>query len=102
MDRREFLRHSAAAGLGLGLAPLAGVAGAAVAPPRVRRSVRLGRTGIQISDIGFGSSRLAGDEALGGTPSTAASPTSTPPTATPAARPRRRSGRRSPACARRW
>jgi hypothetical protein len=64
MDRREFLRHSAAAGLGLGLAPLAGVAGAAVAPPRVRRSVRLGRTGIQISDIGFGSSRLAGDEAL--------------------------------------
>jgi len=64
MDRREFLSRSAAAGLGLGLAPLAGVAGAAVEPPRVRRSVRLGRTGLQISDIGFGSSRLSGDEAL--------------------------------------
>jgi hypothetical protein len=64
MDRREFLSRSAAAGLGLSLAPIAGVADAVVPPPRVRRSVRLGRTGFQISDIGFGSSRLAGDEAL--------------------------------------
>jgi predicted aldo/keto reductase-like oxidoreductase len=36
----------------------------AVEPPRIRRQVRLGRTGLQISDIGFGSSRLQGDEAL--------------------------------------
>jgi predicted aldo/keto reductase-like oxidoreductase len=36
----------------------------AAEPPRIRRQVRLGRTGLQISDIGFGSSRLKDDEAL--------------------------------------
>jgi aryl-alcohol dehydrogenase-like predicted oxidoreductase len=30
----------------------------------VQRHVKLGRTGLEISDIGFGSSRLAGDEAV--------------------------------------
>jgi predicted aldo/keto reductase-like oxidoreductase len=61
-DRREFLRRSAAAGVALGVSPLA--AGAAADPPRVRRVVRLGRTGLEIPDIGFGGSSLAGDEAL--------------------------------------
>jgi uncharacterized protein len=61
LDRREFLRGSAAAGIALSLLPLD--AGAAE-PPRVRRRVKLGRTGLEIGDIGFGSSRLDGDEAL--------------------------------------
>jgi predicted aldo/keto reductase-like oxidoreductase len=60
IDRREFLRGSAAAGVALSLIPL----GAAAEPPRIQRRVRLGRTGLQIGDIGFGSSRLDGDEAL--------------------------------------
>lgn len=64
MDRRQFLRRAAAAGIGLGLAPLSAGADAAAGPPRVRRTVRLGRTGLRVPDIGFGSSRLAGDEAL--------------------------------------
>ena len=49
-----------------GWGPLAGSprGGSAAEPPRVRRRVTLGRTGLAIPDIGFGSSRLAGDEAL--------------------------------------
>jgi predicted aldo/keto reductase-like oxidoreductase len=62
IDRREFLRRSAAAGMALGVSPLA--AGAVADPPRVRRKVRLGRTGLEVPDIGFGGSSLAGDEAL--------------------------------------
>ena len=61
LDRREFLRASAATGVALSLLPLAA---SAADPPRVRRHVTLGRTGLQIGDIGFGSSRLDGDEAL--------------------------------------
>jgi predicted aldo/keto reductase-like oxidoreductase len=65
IGRREFLRRSAATGLGLGLWPLAPARSApAGEPPRVKRRVRLGRTGLEIPDISFGSSRLAGDEAL--------------------------------------
>ncbi len=65
IDRREFLRRSAAAGLGLSLAPLAGAWAAPTAPePRVRRRVPLGRTGLEMPDIGFGSSSLDGDTAL--------------------------------------
>jgi predicted aldo/keto reductase-like oxidoreductase len=60
IDRRTFLRGGAAASV----AWLAGPAGAAAETPRVRRRVTLGRTGLEIPDIGFGSSRLAGDEAL--------------------------------------
>jgi uncharacterized protein len=63
IDRREFLKRGALAGAGIGLAPFAAAA-AADTPGRVRRSVRLGRTELRISDIGFGGSRLAGDEAL--------------------------------------
>ncbi|HEY5657221.1 MAG TPA: aldo/keto reductase [Myxococcota bacterium] len=62
LDRREFLRRGALAGVGVGLAPLAGVA--ATDAPGVRRHALLGRTGLRVPDIGFGSSRLAGDEAL--------------------------------------
>jgi hypothetical protein len=60
LDRREFLRRGALAGLGLGALPLA--AGAEPEAPRVRRRVRLGRTGLEVPDIGFGSSSLRGDE----------------------------------------
>jgi hypothetical protein len=64
IDRRTFLRGSAAAGLGLLVGSPAGAADAAAEAPRVRRSVRLGRTGLSVPDIGFGSSRLDGDEDL--------------------------------------
>jgi len=61
--RREILK----AGAGVALLPLLGAerAGAATGPggpPRIRRSVTLGRTGLRVSDIGFGASRLSGDE----------------------------------------
>ena len=62
LDRREFLRRSAVTGVSLSVLPLLEASGAE--PPRVRRHVTLGRTGLSIGDIGFGSSRLAGDEAL--------------------------------------
>ncbi len=61
LDRRSFLRGSAATGVSLSLLPLPG---AAAEPPRVRRRVTLGRTGLEIPDIGFGASRLRGDETL--------------------------------------
>ena len=56
IDRREFLRRSAVAGAALGLMPLAAQA---ATPHRVT----LGKTGLSISDIGFGGSRIGGDEA---------------------------------------
>ena len=56
MDRRRFL--GVGAGLTAGLAGLgSGGARAAAAPPRIRRYVTLGRTGLEVSDISFGSSR---------------------------------------------
>ncbi len=65
IGRREFLRRGAAAGLSLSLTPLARAwADAPAAAPGVRRRVVLGKTGLEIPDIGFGSSSLAGDEAL--------------------------------------
>lgn len=67
-DRREFLRRGAALGLAPALLPFSNAAaadeGAAKAAPRVRRSVQLGRTGISVSDVGFGASRLQGDVKL--------------------------------------
>jgi predicted aldo/keto reductase-like oxidoreductase len=65
LDRREFLRRGALTGVGLGLLPLAPARSATEAePPRVRRRVRLGRTGLELPDIGFGGSRLHDDQDL--------------------------------------
>jgi uncharacterized protein len=61
LDRRAFLRGSAATGVALSL-PL--LSAAEAGPPRVRGRAVLGRTGLSVPDIGFGSSRLAGDEAV--------------------------------------
>ena len=54
MDRRRFL--GVGAGLTAGLAGLGPAAGRAAEPPRIRRYVTLGRTGLEVSDISFGSS----------------------------------------------
>jgi predicted aldo/keto reductase-like oxidoreductase len=62
IGRREFLRRSALAGVGLGLVPFS--SGAETQAPGVRRHALLGRTGLRVSDIGFGGSRLDGDEDL--------------------------------------
>ncbi len=64
VDRREFLRQSALLGASLGLRPLAVTGAIPEEPPRVRGRRTLGRTGLEVSDIGFGSSSLSGDEAL--------------------------------------
>jgi predicted aldo/keto reductase-like oxidoreductase len=58
LDRRDFLRHGAAAALGAGALPLvSGGALAAEEGPRIARYVALGRTELRISDISFGSSQ---------------------------------------------
>src|SRR2546430_3346522 len=66
LSRRAFLRRGALASFGVGLFPFTGGAGQLPqARAEVRRYVPLGRTGIQISDISFGASRLdAGQEAI--------------------------------------
>jgi predicted aldo/keto reductase-like oxidoreductase len=64
LDRREFLRAGALASAVIGLGPLASVAADTAETPRIRGTRTLGRTGLRVSDIGFGSSRLSGDEAL--------------------------------------
>jgi uncharacterized protein len=60
LDRREFLKTGALASLGVGLLSVASEVRAAINPtrPRVQRYVPLGSTGLKISDISFGSSRL--------------------------------------------
>ncbi len=59
-DRREFLKTGALASLGVSLLSVASEVRAAInpTPPRVQRYVPLGSTGLKISDISFGSSRL--------------------------------------------
>jgi uncharacterized protein len=66
LDRREFLKQGAMAGLGLGIASISRTASAALEPGnRIRRYGPLGRTGMQMSDISFGAGRLtAGQEDL--------------------------------------
>ncbi|HZO09404.1 MAG TPA: aldo/keto reductase, partial [Myxococcota bacterium] len=66
LRRRDLLRLGALAGAGLlaegGAWPA--VAAAVAEAPRIRRRVTLGRTGLVVSDIGFGTSALRGDERL--------------------------------------
>ena len=60
-NRRELFKRGAVAGIGIALAPFAAAAEASappLGPPEVRRYVPLGSTGMKISDISFGSSRL--------------------------------------------
>jgi predicted aldo/keto reductase-like oxidoreductase len=57
LARRRFLICGTAATLGLGVLDLGRHAWAASSPPQIRRFPRLGRTGLEISDISFGSSR---------------------------------------------
>jgi len=63
IGRREFLRAGVLAGVGVSILPLAGAANASLeAAPQVRRYSTLGRTGLKISDISFGGSRLVSGE----------------------------------------
>jgi len=63
LDRRAFLRTGAVGSVGLLAAPSAAArAESDHAPPRVRRYVTLGETGLRVPDVGFGASRLNGDE----------------------------------------
>jgi predicted aldo/keto reductase-like oxidoreductase len=63
VNRREFLHAGAAAAVGLSIGP---PSASAQAPRRagahVRRYVTLGRTGLRVSDISFGASRLGAGE----------------------------------------
>ena len=60
IGRRAFIKSGALAGLGFGLATLAGPVSAAIpTAPKVRRLAPLGRTGMKISDISFGADRLS-------------------------------------------
>jgi predicted aldo/keto reductase-like oxidoreductase len=62
IGRREFIRNGTLAGVGLGLGLNAlgsAAAGAVPNEPRVRRYSRLGRTGMEISDISYGADRLS-------------------------------------------
>jgi uncharacterized protein len=63
LGRREFLQRGALAGLGMSLLP----SPASAQPPgragaRVQRYATLGRTGLRVSDISFGGSRLGAGE----------------------------------------
>src|SRR6266852_2257946 len=66
LGRRAFLHRGALASVGMGLFPLTGRAQPLPqARAEVRRYVPLGNTGIKMSDISFGASRLgAGEEDL--------------------------------------
>src|SRR5579863_4346690 len=66
IGRREFLKRGVMAGVGVSLMPLGASASASVeTAPQVRRYSTLGRTGLKISDISFGASRLGtGEEDL--------------------------------------
>ncbi len=66
IGRREFLKRGVLAGVGVSLIPLASSASASIdTTPQVRRYSTLGRTGLKISDISFGASRLGtGNEDL--------------------------------------
>ena len=54
VDRREFLRLGAGTALGFAAGPVQAQSG-----PGIRRYVRLGRTGLKVSDISFGSASMS-------------------------------------------
>ncbi len=58
MDRRDFLRRGTLAGAGLVAAPALAATPSDTQPPRVRAQRALGKTGLRVSDISFGGSRL--------------------------------------------
>jgi len=64
VGRRDFVKNAAAASLGAGIfSPLAATASIDLRPTRIANYRTLGRTGLRISDISFGASRLRlGDE----------------------------------------
>src|SRR5262249_59037590 len=65
IDRREFLRRGALLGVGVGLVSGAVLAADEVGSPgapHIRAKRTLGRTGLEVSDIAFGSSRLGESE----------------------------------------
>ena len=64
LTRRDFLACGAVSIAELGLAPLVRAALPDAGPPRVRDFRELGKTGMKISDVSFGASRLRGDEDL--------------------------------------
>jgi uncharacterized protein len=65
IGRREFIKSSALAGLGVGLAMADAASASSSQASQVRRYAQLGLTGMHISDISFGADRLsAGDENL--------------------------------------
>jgi predicted aldo/keto reductase-like oxidoreductase len=65
LSRRDFLRLGASAGFGLTLGSIAKAPAIhAAEPPRIRSRPTLGRTGLVVPDIGFGSFALRGDERL--------------------------------------
>jgi predicted aldo/keto reductase-like oxidoreductase len=63
LGRREILQRGALAGLGMSVFPLRVSAQSPAAGTRVRRYAALGATGLKVSNISFGASRLnAGEE----------------------------------------
>lgn len=58
MERRLFLKLGAATGT-ICASPVAAVSVAATSEPRVQRYVPLGATGLEVSDVSFGGSRLS-------------------------------------------
>jgi hypothetical protein len=64
LQRREFLQRGIAATLGACALGLGGKGARAAQEPRVRRRVKLGRTGLEISDISIGTSRTQDPELI--------------------------------------
>lgn len=63
MKRREFLQTGALAAVGVSVAPPRAAAQTSRRPgPHVRRYAPLGRTGLRVSDVSFGASRLGAGE----------------------------------------
>jgi uncharacterized protein len=60
IGRRDFIKKGALAGFGVGIVALTGTTEATIpVRPRGRRYAELGRTGMKISDISFGTDRLS-------------------------------------------